>query len=62
MGVVFPHNFEFSQFPQVLMQQKTKKVDATERKMFYISFYSIAQRNIKKYIFRVDIELCQHGS
>jgi hypothetical protein len=30
-------------------------------KMFYI-FYNIAQRNIKKEIFRVDIELRQHGS
>jgi hypothetical protein len=29
--------------------------------MFYI-FYNIAQRNIKKEIFRIDIELCQHGS
>ena len=25
-------------------------------------FYNIAQRNKKKEIFRVDIELCQHGS
>ena len=31
-------------------------------KKFYIFFYNIAQRNIKKEIFRVDIELYQHGS
>jgi hypothetical protein len=30
-------------------------------KMFYIFFYNIARRNIKKEIFRVDIELYQHG-
>jgi hypothetical protein len=29
--------------------------------MFYF-FYNIAQRNTKKGIFRVDIELRQHGS
>jgi hypothetical protein len=28
----------------------------------FIFFYNIAQRNIKKEIFRVDIELHQHGS
>ena len=31
-------------------------------KMFFSLFYNIAQRNIKKEIFHVDIELCQHGS
>ena len=28
----------------------------------FIFFYNIAQRNTKKGIFRVDIELRQHGS
>jgi hypothetical protein len=32
------------------------------RKSVLYIFYNIAQRNIKKAIFRVDIELYQHGS
>jgi hypothetical protein len=45
---------EFSQFPRVLI-------------LLYINtekcfIFFIAQRNIKKEIFRVDIELYQHGS
>jgi hypothetical protein len=48
-GGVFSHNFEFSQF------------DINTENVLYI-FYNIAQRNMKKEIFPVDIELYQHGS
>ena len=39
----------------------TKLYINTEKNVLYF-FYNIAQRNIKKEIFRVDIELYQHGS
>jgi hypothetical protein len=55
--IVFSHNFEFSQFRRVLIEPYVN----TEKK-FYNLFYNIARRNIKKEIFRVDIELYQHGS
>ena len=34
----------------------------TEKRLVIKFFYDIAQRNMKKEIFCVDIELCQHGS
>ena len=45
-GGVSPHNFEFFQFPRVLL----KLFIITEKCFMYI-FYSIAQRYIKKEIF-----------
>jgi hypothetical protein len=61
-GGVFSHNFEFSNF------HETASVDITiyhyGKNVLYL-FYNIAQRNIKKSIFRrfcVDIELYQNGS
>jgi hypothetical protein len=53
----FSHNFEFSQFPRVLIYNCL-----SIRKNVLYFFYNIAQRNLKKEIFRVDIKLCQHGS
>jgi hypothetical protein len=53
----FSHNFEFSQFPRVLIYNCL----SIRKNVLYI-FYNIAQRNLKKEIFRVDIKLCQHGS
>jgi hypothetical protein len=58
---VFSHNFEFSQFPQVLIDITIYQYG---KNVLYL-FYNIAQRNIKKEIFqrfRVDIKLYQHGS
>ena len=60
-GGVFSHNFEFSQFPRVLIDITVCQYG---KNVLYL-FYNIAQRNIKKEIFRrfrVDIELYQHGS
>ena len=37
-------------------------IDINHRKTVLYFFYNIAQRNIKKEIFRVDIEVYQHGS
>jgi hypothetical protein len=34
----------------------------SKRKKCFIFFYNFAQRNIKKEIFHVDIELCQHSA
>jgi hypothetical protein len=39
-----------------------RTVISIRKKVLSDFFYNIAQRNIKKEIFRVDIELYQHGS
>ena len=69
---VFSHNFEFFQFSRVLISQNNDSnhysvVDITVyqygKNVLYF-FYNIAQRTLirKREIFRVDIELYQHGS
>jgi hypothetical protein len=62
-GKNFSHNFEFSQFPRVSTRKQCLYVYQHGNSLYL--FYNIAQRNIKKEIFRrfrVDIELYQHGS
>ena len=58
-GGVFSHNFEFFQFSRVLIT-----VYQYGKNVLYF-FYNIAQRTLTeewREIFRVDIELYQHGS
>jgi hypothetical protein len=54
-----------SVFTQFRVSPISTSVDITVyqygKNVLYL-FYNIAQRNIKKEIFRVDIELYQHGS
>ena len=59
-GGVFSHNFEFFQFLRVL----NFSVYQYGKNVLYF-FYNIAQRTLTeewREIFRVDIELYQHGS
>ena len=55
---IYKYNFEFFQFPlsvHVTVYQHGKKI-------IYFKYNTVARRNIKKEIFRFDIELYQHGS
>jgi hypothetical protein len=53
-----------SVFTQIRVFPISTRVDITVYQYgnFFIFFHNIAQKNIKKEIFRVDIELYQHGS